>query len=330
MTGRNSWVDYRRRMHLVLEFMDRNLAGSVDLAAAASVAHFSPYHFHRVFAAWVGETPGDYLRRRRLEVGAMRLVTQPRSAVLDVALAVGFGSAEAFARAFRDRFGCSPSEWRRSQAEARSSEREARGGSERSSTDAAGILNHRNFGQTNSNFDQARDGSGDDHGSLFDRMRRMTVDAKLVDRSPARIAYLRHLGPYGENISRFWQASVFAWLSRDGLLARPRYGISWDDPGVTAPEKCRYDACVEVDRDYVPSGEALTTTLPGGRYAVLAFRGTAAQIGEAWSSLLRDWLPSTGLQLDARPCFEHYPPGASFDPKSGVFECEICVPVAPL
>ena len=35
-------------------------------------------------------------------------------------------------------------------------------------------------------------------------------------------------------------------------------------------------------------------------------------------------------QLDARPCFEHYPKGSGFDPKTGVFGCEICIPVAPL
>ena len=76
------------------------------------MAHFSAFHFHRLFRAWTGETLGDYLRRRRVETGALRLATQPRSTVLEVALAVGFGSGEAFARAFRQRFGATPSAWR--------------------------------------------------------------------------------------------------------------------------------------------------------------------------------------------------------------------------
>ena len=46
----------------------------------------------------------------------MRLAAQPRLAVLSVALSVGFGSAEAFARAFKSRFGCSPSVWRAQQS----------------------------------------------------------------------------------------------------------------------------------------------------------------------------------------------------------------------
>ena len=78
------------------------------------------------------------------------------------------------------------------------------------------------------------------------------------------------------------------------------------------------------------TGSALKTTIPGGKYAVLKFKGTVDQVGKAWSALLRDWLPSSGLQLDGRPCFEYYPKGAACDRETGEFECEICIPVAPL
>ncbi|MDD5031337.1 MAG: GyrI-like domain-containing protein, partial [Rhodoferax sp.] len=72
------------------------------------------------------------------------------------------------------------------------------------------------------------------------------------------------------------------------------------------------------------------TTLPGGKYAVLNFKGSVDQIGEAWTALLRDWLPSSGLQLDSQPSFEYYPKGAANDCETGIFECEICIPVVPL
>src|SRR4029077_8321665 len=89
----------------------------------AEVAHFSPFHFHRLFAAWMGATLGDYLRRRRVELAAMRLLSQPRLAVLSAALSVGFGSGEAFARAFKARFGCSPSAWREQHGAGREAKR---------------------------------------------------------------------------------------------------------------------------------------------------------------------------------------------------------------
>ena len=63
-------------MHRVLEHIDRHLDERLELESLARVANFSSFHFHRLFAAWMGENVGEYLRRR-LEVGALRLAAQP-------------------------------------------------------------------------------------------------------------------------------------------------------------------------------------------------------------------------------------------------------------
>src|SRR5437879_9026523 len=102
-------------MHRVLEHIDRELDQRLDLDALARVANFSPFHFHRLFTAWFGETLGEYVRRRRLEVAAQRLIAQPRLPILQVALSVGFASTEAFARAFKTRFAATPTAWRDAQ-----------------------------------------------------------------------------------------------------------------------------------------------------------------------------------------------------------------------
>jgi len=156
------------------------------------------------------------------------------------------------------------------------------------------------------------------------------MNVKLIDRKPVTVAYLRHLGPYGEPIALFWQHTYYPWAATNNLLECARYGISYDDPGITAPAQCRYDACAEVAPDFVVSGGAFKTTLPGGKYAVLPFKGSADRVVDAWAALLRDWLPASGLQLDARPCFEYYPQDAACDPQTGAFECQICIPVVPL
>lgn len=152
------------------------------------------------------------------------------------------------------------------------------------------------------------------------------MNVKLIDRLPVTVAYLRHLGPYGEAIARFWQDTYYPWAATNDLLKTARYGISYDDPSITAAERCRYDACAEVAADFVVSG-AFKTTIPGGKYAALRYYGTGERIGDAWTALLRGWLPDSGLQLDARPCFEHYPADGRYDPQTGEFECEICIPV---
>jgi AraC family transcriptional regulator len=311
MTSRHSRSEYESRMHRVVAYIDAHLEQPLDLNTLAEVACFSPFHFHRLFSAWMGETFGDYLRRRRVEVAAMRLAAQPRVPVLTMALTVGFGSAEAFSRAFKRRFGHSPTAWREVQAALRRA--------------------NRNADQVNRKPDQAQPQLSADHGISFNAHQETPMQVKLIDRAPATVAYLRHLGPYGAPIAAFWQSTYVPWAIMNRL--RPdhaRYGISYDDPSVTAPEQCRYDACAEVAPDFVATGGALKATIPGGKYAVLSFNGTVDQVGEAWNALLRDWLPASGFQLDARPCFEYYPRGAACDPEAGTFACEICIPVIPL
>lgn len=164
----------------------------------------------------------------------------------------------------------------------------------------------------------------------FSRVSENRMNVKLIDRQPAHVAYLRHVGPYGEPISRFWQDVVYPWMVTNDLVGAPRYGVSHDDPSITTSAQCRYDACVEVPVGFKGSGTYHETTIPGGRYAVTRFRGTVAEIADVWAALLRDWLPESSLQLDARPFFEYYGPEMKFDPKTGVFECDLCIAVVPL
>ena len=297
-------------MHRVVAYIDDHLDQPLDLQTLAAVAYFSGFHFHRLFSAWMGETLGEYLRRRRVEVAAMRLAAQPRMTILNAALSTGFGSAEAFTRAFKSRFGCAPTAWRAQQIAQRRA--------------------NRNPGQVNSNINQALPPPAAEHDVSRTAITEANMNVKLIERDPVCVAYLRYIGPYGEPISRFWQHTFYPWAVTHNLLNRPRYGISHDDPGVTAPKQCRYDAGVEVEPDFVPTDNVFKTTIAGGRYAALDFRGRVQDIGEAWTALVRDWLPSSGLQLDARPCFEYYSTDAEYDAQTGTFECKICIPVVPL
>ena len=295
MTDRDSRSEYVARMHRVVEYIDRHLDEQLELTTLATVANFSSFHFHRLFVAWIGETLGDYVRRRRLEVAALRLVAQPRVPVLQVALSVGFGSTEAFARAFKARFSLTPSGWR--------------------------DLQLSNRDQLKSNLDQASAPRPRNDGHM---------KVTIVDRQPTTVAYLRHVGPYGKPVSDFWMAKVDPWMEANGLFGRPRYGISHDEPGITAAEKLRYDAAVEVPANFVGAGDHQMTVIPGGKYAVGRFKGDDKEVGEAWAWLLRDWLSGSGMQLDSRPFFEYYPVDATYDQKTGQFECDICIPVTPL
>ncbi len=87
--------------------VERDLDATLSLPALASHACLSPFHFHRLFTAIVGEPPAEYVRRLRLERAAHELATSDR-AVADIGREAGYGSQSAFTRAFGERFGCAP------------------------------------------------------------------------------------------------------------------------------------------------------------------------------------------------------------------------------
>jgi AraC-like DNA-binding protein len=86
--------------------------GSRPVEAMARAACFSPRQFHRLMLQVLGETPGTHQRRLRLDRGAWLLLTS-QSTVLEIALETGFESHETFTRAFRGRFGVTPSVFRK-------------------------------------------------------------------------------------------------------------------------------------------------------------------------------------------------------------------------
>lgn len=313
--------EYSRRMNRVIDHIDANLSMPLDLDALADVAHFSRFHFHRVFAAWFSETLGSYLRRRRLESAAIRLSGDCRIPVGELALDVGFGSGEAFARAFKDHFGLTPTAWR-CQAPVR-----------RAAALAAIKVRRqqqRNVDQVDRNSDQALSGGrGHDEDSNQPNSE-LIMQVSIVSLPAVRIAYLRYIGPYGEPVGAFWRNVFAPWASAHQLSDQCHYGIGHDDPSVTPAAKCRYDACSEIPSDFAVREPAGIMLLPGGRYAIAQFAGTSDMIGDAWTELFGAWLPSSGYVCDARPCFERYPVAAPYDADTGHFECALCIPVRPL
>src|SRR3954469_19849619 len=84
----------------------------LPVEAMARAACFSRRQFHRLMVQVLGETPGTHQRRLRLDRGAWLLLTSERT-VLDIALETGFENHETFTRAFRGRFGVTPSAFRK-------------------------------------------------------------------------------------------------------------------------------------------------------------------------------------------------------------------------
>ena len=100
------------RAQFVIDFMNANLHRKIALAELAEVANLSPSHFSHLFKTQTGLSPGEYLRRLRMEKARHLLVTSFLR-VKEIMGMVGYNSKSHFVRHFRRSFDLAPSEYRR-------------------------------------------------------------------------------------------------------------------------------------------------------------------------------------------------------------------------
>lgn len=112
MNKKHTLEIYRKRLLKVLLYVEANLDREIPLVELAKIAHFSMYHFHRIFSGMVGESVKSYVRRLRLARAAHRLIFTEKQ-VTNIALQAGYESLEAFSKAFKKQFRLYPTCYRK-------------------------------------------------------------------------------------------------------------------------------------------------------------------------------------------------------------------------
>ncbi|MEV8359600.1 AraC family transcriptional regulator [Microbacterium sp. 67-17] len=97
-------------LNRLIDVIDDDLSEDLDIGALAREAGVTEYHLRRMFSSLVGMPLSEYIRRRRMTVAAAAVVAG--DPLLDIAVRFGYGSTEAFGRAFRAVHGSSPAEVR--------------------------------------------------------------------------------------------------------------------------------------------------------------------------------------------------------------------------
>ncbi|MFG2644630.1 GyrI-like domain-containing protein [Streptomyces sp. NPDC048370] len=106
------------KLNQAMEHIELHLADDdqpVDVTELARIAGTSEYHLRRMFSALAGMPLSEYVRRRRLTLAGAEVLAA-RETLLEIAVRHGYGSGEAFARAFRAMHGVGPGEARRTGA----------------------------------------------------------------------------------------------------------------------------------------------------------------------------------------------------------------------
>jgi AraC family transcriptional regulator len=269
---------HQERVLRLLVMIDSDLSADLSLETLARKGGFSPYHFHRIFHAIVGEPVKEYVRRLRLERASHELLFGARP-IIEVALDAGYQTHESFTRAFRAARGSSPSEYRRRGKRATPSP----------SINVDAAPPYRPSGR---------------------RLRAAQAEPRRgrVERLPSlRVAFIRHVGRYEAVIPVFTRLAD--WVrARQGKLTDVMWiGVPHDNPHLTPPEKLRFDCCVMVSRDDIaPSGEIGLQEIGGGTYATTTHYGAFDRLPDTYGWLGGHFLPSAGLILRRAPAIEIY------------------------
>jgi AraC family transcriptional regulator len=272
--------DYRQRLIRALRHIQEKLDAALPASELAAVAHFSPYHFSRIFSAMVGESIGQHVRRLRLERAAGALRRSDRT-ILELALDAGYESHEAFTRAFASHFGMNPSEWRSVAVEP--------------ALPAAACRVYYGVDQAVSQFVPLL-------------QENPMMDIRIESLPALQVAAVRHSGSYRTIGPEFERLA--AWFGRSGLFGPSTQGVGiyYDDPRETPEEKLRSDACFSLGRSMpadAPDWVRAATT-EAGEYAIARFKGPYTRLDEAYQWLFSTWLPTSGREPAEKPILEFY------------------------
>ncbi|WP_299616348.1 GyrI-like domain-containing protein [Pelagibius sp.] len=260
-TTRQAWL---ARFLRVTDHVTAHLDEDLDLDSLAAVACLSPYHFHRCWHAFTGETVAQMVTRLRLHHAAGALIKDD-DPVEAVARQAGYGSAAAFSRAFSRAFGRSPAAYR-----------------------AAGRLAPPLTLTPKDEGDPAM------------------YDVRIEKTEPLTLAAIRHVGPYMEVEQPFNR--VFGWAMGAGAMGPDTrvIGVYHDDPSEVPEAELRSDVGISVSPGTATEDPVHLIDVPGGRHAVLRFKGAYAELMGAYQWFYGTWLPQSGHEPGDAPCYEEY------------------------
>lgn len=281
-TKMSTLADYGKRIERVVHYIFTHLDDELDVMGLAEIACFSPYHFHRVFHAMMGETVYETIRRLRLHRAAYDLL-EGQKPVAAVAARAGYGSVEAFGRAFKASYGLPPAAYRNKGA----------------LTVPPSLAPHV---VGNSPAYSLKERIMDTENAI--------IPAKEIGFAKfegVTLAAMRHTGPYHE-IGRTCER-LGAWAGSRGLLGPKTrsFAIYYDAPQAVPADELRSDVGVAVSPDFQPDRDDVgIVSIPAGRCAVFHHKGPYVELAGVYRWLYGVWLPNSGEEPADFPVFEEY------------------------
>ena len=250
-----------------LWFIESHLDKGITLDDVAEASGVSRFHMSRAFGEVLNCSVMQYVRARRLSDAARRLADGAPD-ILSVALDAGYGSHEAFTRAFRDLFGLTPEQVRAD-------------GRTETLTIWEPVL-------------------------MEKKLENALQSPRFVDGKPMLIVGLGARFDYDnmDGIPALWQRFNQHIGNIPGEIGGAAYGVCT----ASDAEGFDYIAAVEVSNFDDLDPEFMRLRIPAQRYAVFSHRDHVSAIRNTMRAIWNDWLPRSGHEVAEAPTLERYGP----------------------
>lgn len=261
------------RIFKIIDYIEKNMYEPIDIHDIAKASNYSTYHFCRIFRSLVGDSPKEYLRKRRLTIAAQRLA-EGESSILNIALDCQFESHASFTRSFKQLFKITPEQYREN-------------------ADPFRLLYKDQFSPH----------------MLHHLQNSLAMEPQIITRPEVKIVGVaRQYEEEDLDIDTLWSAfrpNVNKIKNRVGSDA---FGIHEEYQEGETSVGFHYICAVAVsDLNDVPGG-MISRVIPEHLYAVFQHKGALSSLPDTLKYIWGSWLPKSKYEYVEQPDFELYAP----------------------
>lgn len=293
------------RINKALYFIDQNLDRKLLLKDIAREAHFSSFHFHRLFSVILGETPNEYITRKKIERAAAYFINKKDISVTEASERTGFSSISTFSRAFKKFYGLSPQEFKEKSPDKFSKIRKTQS----------------KMGQIEVSFEQYIRSIQQSLNWIA-----MNASTEIKTTEEFNIAYVSHVGKI-DDIGNAYD-TLIKWAAPNGLMGQENLRmvtIYHDSPKITDPNHLRMSAGMILNQLTKVEGEIGLRTLEASKCIVSRFEIVPFEFQQAWESNFA-WMIEKGYKKSDQHPFEIYY-NNYVDHPEGKFIVDLCIPI---
>ncbi|WP_109300009.1 GyrI-like domain-containing protein [Aquimarina sp. AU474] len=290
--------EYLKRINFVLDFIENNLDTDLSLEYLSKKAHYSPYHFHRVFLTVVGERLNEFINRKRIERIASILLIDKSVSLKTLAYQYGFNSDNSFSRAFKKYYGISPTKFK---------------------SEGKKLLSKIGIEP----FSSKKYICSIDNSKQWIKMNTQITIKELPE---LKLASISHIGEFEKAGNMFER--LMKWGHQKKVLLDSDFKaitIYHDNPNVTQTSQLRFSTCITISENIATDGEIRQITLNKGIYAIGHFEIKAEEISKGWRNMCL-WVIENDYEFRDGDYFEMYHNDHRTHPEQK-FIVDICIPL---